>query len=59
MNIQARLTMMVVVLAGWDVQESLAVGGVAVGVDHCGGCVCGGGGSEGRMGGEVVVFERE
>jgi hypothetical protein len=30
--------MMVVVLAGWDVQESLAVGGVAVGVDHCGGC---------------------
>ena len=30
--------MMAVVLAGWHVQESLAVGGVAVGVDHCGGC---------------------
>ena len=45
MNIQANWTMMVVVvMAGRDVQESLAVGGVAVGVDHCGGCVCGGGG---------------
>ena len=27
------------VLAGRDVQESLAAGDVAVGVDHCGGCV--------------------
>ena len=53
------VVVVVVFMAGWDVQESLAVGGVAVGVDHCGGCVCGGGGSEGRMGGEVVVFERE
>ena len=43
------VVVVVVFMAGWDVQESLAVGGVAVGVDHCGGCMwCSGGERTGR-----------